>query len=55
VASRPKSATYVYDHLGSEDRRLVWMGEAPHGLMHGSEDEKAILHREIVEFLSSRN
>ena len=51
-ASRAKGAQYVYDHLGSEEKRLVWFEQAPHGLMHGSEEDKAVLHSEIVSFLS---
>jgi len=52
MASKPRGAQYIYEHLGSSDKRLVWLSRAPHGLMHGSEDDKAVLHREIVEFLS---
>jgi carboxylesterase len=52
VASRAVGAQYVYDRLGSEDKRLVWMETAPHGLMHGSDEDKAVLHHEIVGFLS---
>lgn len=52
-ASRPKGAQHVYDHLGSPEKRLVWFEQAPHGLMHGSEEDKAVLHQEIVAFLSN--
>ena len=52
-ASRPRGAQYIYDHLGSNEKRLVWLEDAPHGLMHGSDEDKAVIHRELVEFLSS--
>lgn len=51
-ASRARGAQYVYDHLGSRRKRLVWFEHAPHGLMHGSEEDKAVLHREVAAFLS---
>jgi carboxylesterase len=52
-ASRPRGAQYIYDHLGTDRKRLVWLEDAPHGLMHGSEEDKAVIHRELVEFLSN--
>ncbi len=52
-ASRPVGAQHIYDRLGSEEKRLVWRERAPHGIMHGSEEDKAVLHRELVEFLAN--
>jgi len=53
VASRPTGAQLLYDRLGTEEKRLVWFESAPHGLMHGSDEDKAILHHEIVDFLAN--
>ncbi len=53
VASRPRGAQFTYDHLGSDEKRLVWLEQAPHGLMHGSDADKAILHHELTDFLSN--
>lgn len=53
VASRPRGVQILYDHLGSEEKRLVWFERAPHGLMHGSDTDKAVLHHEIVDFLAN--
>jgi carboxylesterase len=53
VACRPRSAEFIYEALGSAEKRLVWLENAPHGLMHGSEQDKAVLHNEVVSFLSS--
>ena len=52
-ASRARGVQYIYDRLGSADKRLVWFEKAPHGLMHGSEEDKVVLHREIVTFLNN--
>ncbi len=49
-ASRPKSAKYIYEHVGCADKRLVWLNQAPHGMMHGSEIDKSVLHHEILDF-----
>jgi carboxylesterase len=53
VASRPKGAQQLFDGLGTEEKRLVWFETAPHGLMHGSDTDKTILHHEIVDFLAN--
>jgi carboxylesterase len=52
VASKPRGAQDLYNRLGTQQKRIVWLTKAPHGVMHGSEDDKAILHSEIVSFLS---
>ncbi len=51
--AKPRGAQFIYDHLGSEEKRLVWLEDAPHGLMHSSDENKAILHGEITAFLSN--
>jgi len=51
-ASRPKSARYIYENIGSKDKRLVWLGEAPHGMMHGSDADRAVVRHEVLSFLS---
>jgi carboxylesterase len=52
VASKPRGAQDLYDRLGSDRKRLVWLAKAPHGVMHGSDDDKSVLHHEITSFLS---
>lgn len=51
VSSRPRSAWEIYERLGSQDKRLVWLDNSPHGLMHGPEADRGILHEEIKSFL----
>ena len=50
-ACRPKSASFVHERIGSPDKRLGWFDKAPHSIMHGTEEEKDRLHREVVAFL----
>jgi carboxylesterase len=52
VASKPRGVQNLYNRLGAPEKRLVWLANAPHGVMHGNEDDKAVLHSEIVSFLS---
>lgn len=51
-ASRAKGVEYNFEHIGSEQKRMVWFERAPHGIMHGSMDDRAILRQEIASFLS---
>ncbi|NPV89703.1 MAG: alpha/beta fold hydrolase [Firmicutes bacterium] len=44
--AEPKSAGYLYDSLGSADKQVLWLTEAPHLLFEGSE---AGMVREAVE------
>lgn len=51
IAARPRGARTVFNRLGSDWRRLVWLHKVRHGLMHGPEEERQVLHRELRRFL----
>ncbi len=52
-ACKPKSARYVHDRIGSEEKSISWFDKAPHSIMHGTDEEKARLHEEVTAFLKS--
>jgi len=35
------NADYIYEHLGSEDKRLIWFENSGHGLIVDGEEEAA--------------
>jgi carboxylesterase len=50
-ACKPKSAQFVYDRIGSADKRLVWFDRATHSIMHGTEEERSRLLAEVTSVL----
>ncbi|HAB52271.1 MAG TPA: carboxylesterase, partial [Ignavibacteriales bacterium] len=45
----PASARYLIKHLGSADKRLVWLEQSHHLMMY--DDEKDKVFRAVREFL----
>jgi carboxylesterase len=43
------NAGYIYDHLGSEDKRLLWFEHSGHGLVVDS--EKEVVWARVYEFI----
>ncbi len=52
VAAKPRSATFICENIGSRLVKMLWVERAPHGMMHGSDEHKDLIHKEVVEFLS---
>lgn len=49
TTTKPEGAQYVYDHVGSADKRLVWLEKSGHVI---TEDYEAdIVQKEVVAFL----
>jgi carboxylesterase len=51
IAARPRGARRVFRQLGTCWRRLVWLHFTRHGIMHGSDEERGVLRRELRRFL----
>ena len=49
MVAAPASARYVIKHLGSTDKRLVWLERSHHLIMY--DDEKDVVFEAIKEFL----
>lgn len=49
MIAAPASARYVIKHLGSTDKRLVWLERSHHLIMY--DDEKDKVFRAVKEFL----
>ena len=49
MIAAPASARYVIKHLGSTDKRLVWLERSHHLIMY--DDEKDVVFGAIKEFL----
>lgn len=47
------SATYIYNHIGTDKKYLKWYEESGHVITTGREKER--LHQDIYEFLESLN
>lgn len=45
----PKSATFIYEHLESDDKRISWYENSEHVITMGQEKDK--LHEDIYTFL----
>jgi carboxylesterase len=52
IAARPRGARQVFRGLGSRWRRLVWLHDTRHGIMHGSAEERQLLRSELSRFLA---
>ena len=56
----PKSARYIYAHLGSDEKELVWWHNSGHGVVFDSEREAvweriwAFVLRSLNSFTASR-
>ena len=48
---RPESASFIFEHLGSTDKKLLWLEKSGHVVTLDSERE--IVFQKISEFLSS--
>ena len=55
IAARPRGAQLVFSQLGSDRKRLVWLHDTRHGIMHGSTEERGLLRREKHCFLASQD
>lgn len=53
IAARPRGARRVFRQLGAPWRRLVWLHRTRHGIMHGSDEERDVLRRELRRFLGT--
>jgi carboxylesterase len=51
IAARPRGARRIFRQLGASWRRLVWLHRTRHGVMHGSDEEREVLRRELRRFL----
>jgi carboxylesterase len=51
IAARPRGARRIFRQLGAPWRRLVWLHRTRHGIMHGSDEERRVLRRELRRFL----
>ena len=51
VAAKPRSARFICENIGSRLVKTLWLERAPHGVMHGSEEHKDLIHKEVLEFL----
>lgn len=47
----PKSAQYLYEHIGAVEKRLIYYKNSKHLICHG--DEKEQLFEEVYDFLTS--
>jgi len=48
---RPVSGEYIYKNIGSQDKRLLWLNDAPHLFTLGLERERVF--KEILEFIKN--
>ena len=48
----PKSAQYLYEHIGAVEKRLIYYKNSKHLICHC--DEKEQLFEEVYDFLTSR-
>lgn len=53
VVINPESANYLYDHVQSEQKKLIWYEQSGHVVTIGPEKEQ--LHEDIYTFLQSLN
>ncbi len=51
IAAKPRSARFICENIGSRLVRMLWLERASHGVMHGSQEHKDLIHKEVVEFL----
>ncbi len=47
---RPESAQYIYDHVGSRDKKLIWLDKSGHVITLDVERDKVF--REVTAFLA---
>ena len=51
VAAKPRSARFICENIGSRLVKMLWLERVTHGVMHGSDEQKDLIHKELVEFL----
>ncbi|NIN00210.1 MAG: alpha/beta fold hydrolase, partial [candidate division Zixibacteria bacterium] len=47
----PKSADFIYQHVKSARKTLVWLEDAPHVVISDHNPEKRFVHEKILQFI----